>query len=280
VPLFNAARGGNTPRIDEGYYRGHSCGTLVHKFLQNLWKRKTFVELKLEKTVRSPKVKPPWIARSKAGMMLFVSTNAKIRSLVPHRKPREHCPSIKGEAFQLPQVCVRYRITGGRGNTPYDGKGYYQDRLCEAIMHESFLRHRQKLERSFNPSWWGWRFLIWSSPRVECSTYWGWTSSSRGYCWERVFTYSRRVPTATLASRVFRFLICSIMQKEYSSCFTGSRMCLGPPRGGWGGLMARRLVSPRGWRPEVGGGMLTVNRRLPRPRDMWQHFIDPQKAVS
>jgi hypothetical protein len=33
VPMFNAAGGVNTPRIDEGYYRGQPCGTSAHKFL-------------------------------------------------------------------------------------------------------------------------------------------------------------------------------------------------------------------------------------------------------
>jgi hypothetical protein len=31
--MFNVAEGGNTPRINEGYYRGQPCDTLVHKFL-------------------------------------------------------------------------------------------------------------------------------------------------------------------------------------------------------------------------------------------------------
>jgi hypothetical protein len=58
------------------------------------------------------------------------------RNLVPHRHPIECYFNLKGEASQLPQVHVQYRITAECGNTPYGGKGYYHDQLCDAIARE------------------------------------------------------------------------------------------------------------------------------------------------
>jgi hypothetical protein len=56
VPMFNAAEGGNTPSLDEGYYRGQPCGALVNKFLRSQRRQNTFVKPKIKKTIRSPKV--------------------------------------------------------------------------------------------------------------------------------------------------------------------------------------------------------------------------------
>jgi hypothetical protein len=152
----------------------------------------------------------------------------------------------------------------------------------------TFLQHRQKLEWSFNPNWRGWRFLVQSSLRVTCSAQWGWTSYSRGYYWRRAFVSSWWVLAATLASQVFGFLIPSLTPKEYPSCFGGSRRCPGPPCGGCGGPMARRLrwtdgaeahvttqTEARSRREHAG-----ISRRLPHRCDMRQCFICPQKTVS
>jgi hypothetical protein len=75
--MFNAAGGGNTPRIDEGYYHVQSSGTSAHKFLYKQQKQETFVKLKIGKIVRLLKVKLLSIARSKAGVTLFVLTSTK-----------------------------------------------------------------------------------------------------------------------------------------------------------------------------------------------------------
>jgi hypothetical protein len=54
-------------------------GALVHKFLQSQRKQETFVKPKIKKTIRSLKVKPLSIARSKAWVTLFVSTSVEAK---------------------------------------------------------------------------------------------------------------------------------------------------------------------------------------------------------
>jgi hypothetical protein len=48
--MFNAAGGGNTPHVGEGYYHIQSCGALEHKFFELLAKAEdTFVKNKHRK---------------------------------------------------------------------------------------------------------------------------------------------------------------------------------------------------------------------------------------
>jgi hypothetical protein len=78
VLMLNAAGGGNTPRINEAYYRGQPCGALAHNFFVEPVKARDFRRTENQKkTIRSPKVKPPSIARSNAGVTLFVLTSAE-----------------------------------------------------------------------------------------------------------------------------------------------------------------------------------------------------------
>jgi hypothetical protein len=52
--MFNEAGGGNTPRIDEGYYRVPPCEALAHKFFGLLAKAEyTFIQTKIERTTGS-----------------------------------------------------------------------------------------------------------------------------------------------------------------------------------------------------------------------------------
>jgi hypothetical protein len=54
VQMFNEAGGGNTPRIDEGYYRVPPCEALAHKFFGLLAKAEyTFIQTKIERTTGS-----------------------------------------------------------------------------------------------------------------------------------------------------------------------------------------------------------------------------------
>jgi hypothetical protein len=82
---------------------------------------------------------------------LFALTSAKRGNLVPYRRPRERCTNIKEEALQLPQVCVQYCIAGRCGNTPYNGKEYYHDRLCGAISHEFFCNIVKRSSEASTP---------------------------------------------------------------------------------------------------------------------------------
>jgi hypothetical protein len=54
--------------------------------------------------------------------------------------------------FQLPQVCVQYRITAGCGDTPYDGKGYHHDRLYNTIAHELFCNIDKSSSEASTPA--------------------------------------------------------------------------------------------------------------------------------
>jgi hypothetical protein len=47
---------------------------------------------------------------------------------------------------------VQYRIIAGCGNTPYDGKGYYHDRLCRAIAQELFCNINKSSSEASTPT--------------------------------------------------------------------------------------------------------------------------------
>jgi hypothetical protein len=111
--------------------------------------KRTSSNQKSKRIVRSPKAKPPPITRSKA---VFCFDKCSSKNLVPYHQPREHHTTLKGEAFQLLQVCVQYRITAWCGNNPYNGKGYYHDRLCGIFTHELFCNANESLSQASTPT--------------------------------------------------------------------------------------------------------------------------------
>jgi hypothetical protein len=49
VPMFNAAGGGNTPCVDEGYYHGQPCGGIGASIFAEVAKEKEFHQTKNRK---------------------------------------------------------------------------------------------------------------------------------------------------------------------------------------------------------------------------------------
>jgi hypothetical protein len=63
------------------------------------------------------------------------------------------------------QACTQYHHATGCGNTPYEGKGYYHDRLYGDIARKPFLQIATIMnEAQFQPQLAGVMLLVKSSP--------------------------------------------------------------------------------------------------------------------
>jgi hypothetical protein len=81
---------------------------------------------------------------------------------------------LKGAASQAMHACMQYRSTTRCGNTPYEGKVYYHDRLYSDITRNPFLQVATTTnEAQFQPKLTGVTLSVKSSPEIVGSAHRG-----------------------------------------------------------------------------------------------------------
>jgi hypothetical protein len=82
--------------------------------------------------------------------------------------------TLKGAASQAMQEWTQYSREAGCGNTPYEGKGYYHDRLYGDTVRKPILQIATIMnEAQFQPQLTGVTLLVKSSPEIAGSAHRG-----------------------------------------------------------------------------------------------------------
>jgi hypothetical protein len=139
---------------------------------------------------------------------------------------------------------VQHRITAGYGNTPYDDKGYYHDRL------ELFCNINESSSEASTPTCGGDAF----GTELTKSCWFGSSGLNLTFEWLLLGVSIRMLTEGTHSDpRQSGFWIPSLLQWECLPCFAGGRRRRGSPSRGCSGSTTQRLAEPRRRRSDAGG---------------------------